>query len=291
MSTSEIVDWGLESLGISEIWRNTQGEEIKIAILDTGIDERHPDLTGAVIEHKDFTNSPVGTYDRQGHGTHVAGIIAARANRYGIIGVAPKSKLIIGKVLNDDGSGSSEAVANGIHWASEVGADVISLSLGTEYPNDKMYEAIKNAIGKNQIVLAAAGNYGSYYFDTVNYPAKYNEVISVGSINREKQRSYFCATGQELDIMAPGEEVYSCYPMGMYAKLSGTSMATPFVAGVVALCLAKHRKYQGSTPCTNQFEMMEHLKNHAIDLGEMGPDRFYGYGLINPISLVKNNNH
>jgi subtilisin family serine protease len=289
--TEEVIDWGLESLGIPELWRQSQGEGIKVAILDTGIDDRHPDLLGAIADLKDFTGSALGTFDRVGHGTHVAGIVAARANGYGVIGVAPQSRLLIGKVLGDDGTGSSEIVAEGIDWAVENGADVISLSLGTPYANDRLHQAVIGAVGKNKILVAAAGNYGmSYYFDTINYPARYDEAISVGYIDRNRLRSDYAAAGVHLDVMAPGVEVYSTYPMGLYARLSGTSMATPFVAGVCALCLAKHRsEIGGSTPCSNQFEMRDHLRKTAIDLGETGADWGYGYGLINPAALLRSN--
>ena len=291
-NTREIIDWGLQSLGISELWRQTEGEGIKIAILDSGIDDRHPDLAGAVVDGKDFTNSSFGVYDRLGHGTHVAGIVAARSNHIGVIGVAPKSELFIAKVINEDGKGNSEIVAEAVEWAVEKRVDVISLSLGSQNPNDRLHEAICVAVSKNIIIIAAAGNCGSYYWSTINYPACYKEVISVGSINRERQRSAYSAGGEELDIMAPGEEVYSCYPMGMYAKLSGTSMATPFVSGVVALCLAKHHQHKGETPCTNYVQMREHLRDHAIDLGKIGPDPLHGYGLIDPRSLIgEKNNH
>ncbi len=283
----EAVDWSLKSLGVPDLWRQTQGEGITVAILDTGVDTRHPDLLDAIVDEKDFTRSPVGAYDRIGHGTHVAGIIGARMNSTGIIGLAPKVKILNAKVINDDGSGSSDNVVKAIEWAIEKKADVINLSLGTPYQNAKLEEATRIAAGKKIILVAAAGNYGSSYFDTVNYPAKYEHVISVGSVDQNLLRSRFSATGKRLDVMAPGEEVFSCFPMGLYARMSGTSMSTPFVSGVVALCLSKHRDIGGDTPCENYIEMREHLQKTATDLGADGPDRFYGYGLINPGSFLK----
>ena len=290
MRTEEVIDWGLQSLGVSQLWRQTEGEGIKVAILDTGIDDRHPDLQSAIHDVKDFTNSPVGAFDRFGHGTHVAGIVAARANGFGVIGVAPQCKLMIGKVLADDGTGSAELVAKGMTWAVENGADIISLSLGSPYPNEMLHDALIYAVSRSKIVVAAAGNYGAgYYIDTINYPARYEECISVGYIDRNNVRSEYASAGSRIDIMAPGEEVYSTYPMGLYAKLTGTSMATPFVAGVCALCLSKHRsEIGGGTPCTNQFEMRDHLRKTATDLGDPGQDWFYGYGLINPEAILRN---
>ena len=282
----ETIDWALSSLGVPEIWRISEGEGIKVAILDSGIDQRHPDLYGSILDEQDFTNSSVGAFDRLGHGTHVAGIIAARTNHYGIIGVAPKVSLLNAKVIDNSGNGSSRDLAKAIHWAIEKGADIINMSLGSPLPNEEVKASLRVAVGKGIIPVAAAGNYGSIYFDTVNYPAKYDYTISVGSVNRSLLRSNFSATGGQLDIMAPGEEVYSCYPMGMYAKLSGTSMATPFVSGVAALCLAKHRLLPSNTPCDDLLSMRAHLQKTAIDLGELGPDRFHGYGLINPPAML-----
>lgn len=288
INTAETIDWGLRSLGVPELWRQTQGEKIKVAILDSGIDNNHPDLFDAIEDEKDFTGSPVGPFDRFGHGTHVAGIVAARMNRFGVVGLAPKVKILNGKVLSDNGSGRSGDVVNGIKWAIDKKADIICMSLGTPYASEALREAVVAAAGKNIIPIAAAGNYGlSYYYDTINYPAKYDAVISVGSVDRNSHRSSYAAAGRSLDIMAPGEEVYSCYPMGMYAKLSGTSMATPFVAGVVALCLAKHRSLlESKTPCGNVIEVRDHLQRSGTDLGETGQDRYFGYGLINPAAFL-----
>nr|WP_264766199.1 S8 family serine peptidase [Marinobacter fonticola] len=131
---SEIQDWGLKLLNIPSLWRISEGEGVKVAILDTGVSLNHPDLTGSIPagNYKDFTNSPHGIADQQGHGTHCAGIVAARKNSRGVVGVAPKAELLIGKVLGDDGSGTGENIAAGVNWAVEQGADIISMSLGAQ---------------------------------------------------------------------------------------------------------------------------------------------------------------
>src|SRR6185437_4984179 len=123
---SETIDWGLTAYQIPDHWKATRGKSVKVAVLDTGIDEAHPDLKDAFDDARDFTRSRFGPIDRHGHGTHTAGTIGARQNDIGVVGVAPDCRLLIGKVLGDDGSGSSATVAAGIDWACDSGADVIS---------------------------------------------------------------------------------------------------------------------------------------------------------------------
>ncbi len=285
-ANSQTVDWGVELLGVPNFWKYTKGKGVKVAVLDTGVTCTHPDLKDAIIAAKDFTNSRCGISDFNGHGTHVAGIIAARDNAVGVVGVAPESELIIGKVLGDDGTGSAEMVANGIYWAIEKGANIISMSLGSPYPSQKIYKAIHTAIEANVFVICAAGNSGPN-LDTVEYPGAFDETIAVGSIDRRKKISYFSSRGKTVDVVAPGDQILSTYPPRGLAKLSGTSMATPFVAGVAALMLAKHKEYKGQTPINTQKDLEDHLRRTAIDLGPKGFDLSYGYGLINPEQLLK----
>lgn len=283
--TKEIIDWGLESLGIPDIWKQTQGEDIKVAVLDTGVALNHPDLKDTIVAQKDFTGKG-SVDDGQSHGTHCAGIVLARQNATGVIGVAPKAGLMVGKVLNDAGSGTLEWIAAGLDWAFENGADVISMSLGASSGSPALEKAVRRVIDGGRILIVAAGNDGQGY-DTINFPGAYEDVICVGAINRELLRSGFSSTGANLTIMAPGEDILSCYPPDKFARFSGTSMATPFVAGVAALILSKHRKLGGKTPCENQKQMFEHLTKVAIDIEDDGWDRNTGWGIINPKKSVK----
>ncbi len=286
ISLAETRDWGLRMLNIPSLWRQTEGEGISVAVLDSGISLNHPDLAGAVKRYgyKDFTGSPHGIGDENGHGTHCAGIIAARKNSRGVVGVAPKANLLVGKVLDDNGVGKGIWIAKGIDWAIKKEADVISMSLGNQTPIPVVHEAIKRAVEKGVFVICAAGNDS---LDYVDFPAAHPETIAVGSINRKKRFSSFTSIGKEVTIVAPGEDILSTFPPRTYATLSGTSMATPFVAGVVALMLAKHLKYGGETLIETQKELITHLMHTAIDLGKTGFDEKYGYGLIKPTSLLK----
>lgn len=282
---AETVDWGIELVGIPSLWRQTKGEGIKVAVLDTGIALGHPDLRDAIAEAKDFTNSRSGPADVQGHGTHVAGTIAARENSSGVIGAAPKCKLLVGKVLGDNGSGTAQSVSKGIYFAINNGADIISMSLGSSVSSPLIHRAVKDAVAHGVFVIAAAGNEGPT-MNTVGYPGGYKETIAVGAIDQTKKIARFSSRGTQVTIVAPGYQILSTYPPKGLAKLSGTSMATPLVSGIVALMLSKHNKHGSSTPINSQADLEKHLRDTAIDLGPDGYDPHYGSGLINPIQLL-----
>ncbi len=286
LATAETIDWGLKLLGIPPLWKETQGEGIKVCVLDTGIALEHPDLQPAILESRDFTRSPSAAYDAQGHGTHVSGIIAARRNAKGIVGVAPQSKIIAAKVLNDEGAGTSQDIVAGIQWAIASGADILSMSLGSPEPDEEIHQALLIAISKGIFVITAAGNEGPD-LDTVGYPAGFPEMVAVGSIDRRKKLSQFSSRGRQVDVVAPGDEITSCYPPRSYATLSGTSMATPCISGVVALALSKHRKMGGKTPLRTQQDLIEHLCRTSADAGLDGFDPLYGCGIVNPAKLIK----
>ena len=285
LATAETIDWGLKLLGIPPLWRETKGEGIKVGVLDTGIALEHPDLAPALLEARDFTRSPSAAYDAQGHGTHVSGIIAARRNAHGIVGVAPESKILMAKVLNDEGAGTSQDIVAGIRWAVSAGADILSMSLGSSEPDEEIHQALLLAISKGVFVVTAAGNEGPD-LDTVGYPAGFPEMVAVGSIDRRKNLSRFSSRGRQVDVVAPGDGITSCYPPRGYAVLSGTSMATPFVSGVVALALAKHRKMGGKTPLNTQQDLIQHLCRTSADAGPAGFDPLYGCGILDPAKLI-----
>jgi subtilisin family serine protease len=284
VALAETIDWGLAAYNIPLAWKQSRGEGVTVAVLDTGIDPQHPDLSEAIAELRDFTGSRGGPIDAHGHGTHVAGTLAARQNDVGLIGLAPACRLLVGKVLRDDGSGDERAIAAGIDWACQQGADLLSLSFGSPRPGGRMEQALRRAVEAGKFVLCAAGNDGRA--NSVNYPAKWPFTIAVGAVDRQGRLARFSSQGEELDVCAPGEDVLSAWPGGGYAKLSGTSMATPFVSGVVALMLAKHRRDGGGTPLTNVDQLREHLARTATDAGPTGHDPHYGFGLINPAGLL-----
>lgn len=284
VACSETIDWGLTAFNIPEAWRTTSGKNIKVAVLDTGASLNHPDLIGQIFTAKDFTGSSSGPHDNNGHGTHCAGIVSGNKNDSGIIGVAPECKLLVGKVLNDEGAGSASWISEGIKWAANSGADIISMSFGSSSADKAIMAAIKYAYSKGCYLVAAAGNEGPGE-NTTNYPANMKECISVAAVDRSNLAAKFSSRGK-VNIAAPGVDVTSCWPPKGYAKLSGTSMATPFVAGVLALVLsalkAENIKYKALVG-----KITDTFYKTAVDAGKSGIDTTYGWGLIEPNSALR----
>lgn len=275
----ERINWSQSLLGIPSVWWETMGEGVKVAVLDTGIDTDHPDFESAIADTADFTGD--GIEDANGHGTHCAGIIGARLNNVGFVGVAPKCQLLIGKVLDDEGRGDYQWIAEGIDWAANQGAHIISMSLGGPVSTNILHKAVHMAMAKGVYIICAAGNEGSLYRNSVGYPGRYGGVVTVASHDRNGNRSGFSSRGGEIDFMAPGSNIWSTYKDGGYAELSGTSMATPFVAGLSALIVAKHLKStSNNTPLENNEDLKNHLLWMAAHPGHH--DNEAGYGPLLP---------
>ncbi|ADL52405.1 S8 family serine peptidase [Clostridium cellulovorans] len=267
--------WYLERLQIPELWSQSTGKGIKIAVLDTGIDSNHEDLVGKVVGGQDFTGT--GSYlDNNGHGTFVAGIIAAdRANNIGISGIAYDSKLLSVKVLNKDGYGDTTTISKGIKWAADNGAKILNLSLGTSKDDAILKEAVNYAVSKGCIIIASSGNYG---LQGITYPAAYDNVIAVGAINESTQWCYFSNFGQELDLVAPGSKIYSTVPQSInalkYMTYSGTSASTAIVSGEVSLLLSKQ-------PQLTVKDILSKIKETSIGIGFYTDEALlYGNGIL-----------
>jgi major intracellular serine protease len=228
------------------------GKGVVVAVIDTGCDTNHPDLKDRIIGGYNFTEEYGGDIsifeDTNGHGTHVAGIIAGSINGKGIVGVAPNAKLLILKVLDQFGSGSINSLVEAIHyavdWRGPAGerVKIISLSLGSKNPSSDLYDAVKRAVAHDISVVAASGNDGDGNIETneYRYPGAYKEVIEVGAINKLNEIAYFSNTNESVDLYAPGVKINSAYLKNGYAVLSGTSMATPHVAGAIALLIEEY---------------------------------------------------
>jgi subtilisin family serine protease len=255
--------------------------KVIVAVIDQGIDSNHPDLKDRLLPSYNVVN-PINPGAPDIHGTHVAGIIAAdKGNGIGGYGVNPNAKILPIDVFDRQGDASDYAIAQGILYAINNGAKVINLSLGSSMPSPLIEEAIKKAIAKNVTVVAAAGNSGD---ETLSYPAAYEGVLSVGAIDKEKKLASYSSFGTSIDVVAPGDEIYSTIyeyeKKSSYRKLSGTSMASPMVAGAASLLLTKYPKL---TP----FQVEYILEHTAEDLGDKGFDIKYGNGLINPLAALQ----
>lgn len=270
LSSTELERWNLKALDVQKSWgHGYTGKGIKVAIIDSGI-ANHSDLT--IAGGKSFVGESYD--DDHGHGTHVAGIIAGKHNGIGVAGVAPNAEVYAVKAIKSDGVGDVRVVLQSIDWAIDNHMDIINMSFGDLEYVQSLHEGIKKASEQGLIIVAASGNEGNANGsgNTINYPARHEEVISVAAINRYFKRSSFSGTGDTNDFSAPGEEIYSTYLNGQYATYNGTSMAAPHITGMLALLM---EQYPYATPT----ELQDGLRYIAEDLGDVGFDALYGYGL------------
>jgi subtilisin len=266
--------WGVKHIGAGVVHPTNEGAGVKVAVIDTGIDYTHSDLDANYAGGYDFVNDDADPMDDNGHGTMVAGIIAAEDNGSGVVGVAPQARLYALKVLNAGGSGWLGDVIAGVDWARANGVQVVNMSLGSSSASYGLQMAIANAYDAGLVLVAAAGNSGNCYGrnDSVQYPARYSQVIAVAATNSGDVRPCFSSTGSTVEIAAPGVSTTSTYRGGGYASGSGTSFASPHVAGTAALVIA------GGT--TSNTAVRQRLQTTADDLGATGRDNLYGYGLV-----------
>jgi type VII secretion-associated serine protease mycosin len=264
--------WNLPATRTESGWQMAeQGEEVIVAVIDTGVDLNHPDLKNRLVEGYNVYTEGSDANDDVGHGTHVAGIIAAEINNYeGIAGMAPNTRIMPVKVLDSSGAGSTYAVAQGIIWAADHGAKVINLSLGNYAEAQFLHDAIRYAYDRDVVLVAATGN---DHTESPGYPAAYEEVIAVGATDSNGQIAQFSNYGAYVDVAAPGVSIASTYPGNQYAALSGTSMASPHAAALAAMI-------RSVNPSLSNKQVMDLLRSTSTDLGEAGHDVYYGYGQI-----------
>lgn len=278
-------NWGLARVNASDNWnRGYRGKGVKVAVVDTGVNTSHPALNiKAGFSSVPYTKS---FNDDSGHGTHAAGIISANLPSAGLMGVAPESELYAVKVLDNKGDGAISQVVSGIDWAISQNVDVINMSLGTTTNSNALRDILQKAASRNIYLSAAAGNTGraSSVNGNIEFPAKYESVIAVGSVNNKNERAGTSSTGPQLELAAPGVSIQSTYfPGNTTAEMSGTSMAAPFVSGSLVLLKQAY-------PDESFSDARKRLHRNAQDLGTAGRDSSYGYGLLKLPALPTMNN-
>ncbi|GAA2469881.1 type VII secretion-associated serine protease mycosin [Streptomyces mauvecolor] len=295
--------WALQRVLLDELWRQSTGKGMKVAVIDTGVDIKNPQLKGAVDaskgknllqkDLKDTSGQPLprgaenGTTDTVGHGTKVAGIIAARpAKGTGFVGLAPDATIIPVEQNDADGHGTAQTLADAIRYAIGVGADVINISQDTANavePAATLKQAIDTALAQNIVVVASAGNDGLGGNVKQTYPASYPGVLAVAASDRNNERAAFSQSGEFVGVAAPGVDMVSTVPGGGHCADSGTSFSAPYVAGVAALIKAKHPKW-------TQREVVAQIEQTA-ERSVSGHDRLVGWGVIDPVRALTEDDH
>ncbi|MEB3328844.1 MAG: S8 family peptidase [Candidatus Sericytochromatia bacterium] len=280
-----VPQWGLTKIGMPQVWPVNGGSPaVTVAVIDTGVDPAHPDLAGAVVPGTNVLPNATGPDDDHGHGTHVAGIIAASvADRKGVSGVAPNCRIMPVKVLDGEGKGDTGDIVAGLIWAVNHGARVVNMSLGGAGGSRALAAAIAYARSKDVVVVAAMGNEGA---NIQEYPAGYPGVIAVGATDQDDAVADFSNHGSWISVAAPGVDILSALPRlpvgltRMEGKepvqdvMDGTSMAAPFVAGVAALI-------RSANPMLSAPEVRSRIERTCDDVGPPGFDAWTGWGRIN----------
>lgn len=284
---SQVIDWGLKQTGVPNTWKITAGRGCMAVVIDSG-HPQHDDIGDNAIEGKNFVGGE-DIYDYEGHQTHVTGIICAKNNDMGMVGVAPEAKCITLKALDSGGRGRLSAITRALEYALTIKPDVVSMSLGSVGEQPEMHDVIKELYKANIPVVCAAGNSGR---SGVNYPALYPETIAVGAYDSKGNIANFSSIGDRVDVAAPGVDIYSTYLNNSYSVMNGTSMACPFVTGIILLLKSKHmlqEKQTGQNDCKTVDEIKQHLIKYTVDRGIIGKDQYYGYGTVDVQKLLEEN--
>jgi subtilisin family serine protease len=270
----ESVPWHIADRKLQTFWPISDGgKDVKVGVIDTGIDANHAEIKHAFEKAVDFTGSSRGARDVQGHGTHVASSIVGKQ-----VGGAPNARLYVYKALGDEGWGQSNWIAQAVLAAIADGVDIINMSLGSDSPSSTIYNALKKAHAAGIIIFAATGNNSSR---RNSYPADFNDVcMAVAAIDRNKNRASFSNAGQGTDISDYGVQVIGARAGGGLIAMSGTSMATPVCASMAANRISFQKKY--GLPTLKVNDWYAEFQTFCDDLGSRGNDPFYGAGQINP---------
>ncbi|MFJ4619251.1 type VII secretion-associated serine protease mycosin [Streptomyces sp. NPDC088812] len=295
--------WSLQRVLLEELWSQSRGKGVRVAVIDTGVDVQNPQLTDAVDAAsgrnllpknlKDEDGEPIergkenGTTDTVGHGTKVAGIIAARpADGTGFVGLAPEATIIPIQQNDAEGHGTTETLATAIRYAIQAKAAVINISQDTSNavkPTSDLEKAIDEALDQKIVVVASAGNDGVGGNVKETYPASYDGVLAVAASDRNNERASFSQSGDFVGVAAPGVDMISTVPQGGHCSDNGTSFSAPYVAGVAALIKAKHPDWTAR----QVVAQIEQTAERTI----AGHDRLVGWGVVDPVRALTEDDH
>ncbi|MFD3457131.1 type VII secretion-associated serine protease mycosin [Streptomyces sp. NPDC058691] len=279
--------WSLQRIVLDQLWQDTQGLGVIVAVIDTGVDKKNSQLATAIKFRAgkdliDRRKENDGTEDPVGHGTKVAGIIAARpAADTGFVGIAPRASILAIRQNDNQGGGTVKTMSEAIRYAVRQGAKVINISQDTATrmpPNSALEQAVDYAKDHDVLIVAAAGNDGADGKVKLTYPASYDGVLAVGASDRDNARANFSQPGPFVGVAAPGVDMVSTVPSGGHCIDQGTSFSAPYVSGVAALIRAKHPDW-GYRQVITQIEQ-------TADRGKPGRDDFVGWGVIDPVAAV-----
>lgn len=274
--------WSLQRVLLSRLWQSTRGKGVTVAVIDSGIDTRNPQLTAAVdASHSIDLTAPGGhgTTDPVGHGTEVAGIIAARPSALtGFVGLAPQATLISIRQAREDGTGTVDGLATALRWAVGAGAGVINVSQDTPRSTPGLRAAVAAAVRADAVVVASAGNDGGDGALRITYPGGYPGVLAVGASDRNNERAAFSQVGDFVGVAAPGVDILSTVPGGGQCTDNGTSFAAPYVAGVAALVRAEH-------PTWTAAEVIAQIEQTARRTSP-GHNPYTGWGVVDPVRAL-----
>ncbi|WP_093779827.1 type VII secretion-associated serine protease mycosin [Streptomyces sp. yr375] len=290
--------WALQRVLLDELWSRSKGKGVRVAVIDTGVDVKNPQLTDAVDVKagrnllprnlKDDNGDPIergdenGTTDTVGHGTKVAGIIAARPlDGTGFVGLAPEATIIPIQQNDAEGHGDTKSLTTAIDYAVQAGAGVINISQDTSNamkPSPDLEKAIDEALDRKIVVVASAGNDGLGGNVKETYPASYEGVLAVAASDRNNERASFSQSGDFVGVAAPGVDMISTVPQGGHCSDNGTSFSAPYVAGVAALLKARH-------PDWTAREIVAQIEQTA-ERTIAGHDRLVGWGVVDPVRAL-----
>ncbi|MDN3297434.1 type VII secretion-associated serine protease mycosin [Streptomyces ficellus] len=290
--------WSLQRVLLDELWKQSTGKGVRVAVIDTGVDIKNPQLTRAVDTEsgvnllpkdiKDDSGNKIergkenGTTDTVGHGTKVAGIIAARpAKGTGFVGLAPDATIIPIQQNDAEGHGTAETLATAIRHAIDEEADVINISQDTANavePAPALKQAVNEALAAEIVVVASAGNDGLGGNVKETYPASFDGVLAVASSDRNNERAPFSQSGEFVGIAAPGVDMVSTVPGGGHCADNGTSFSAPYVAGIAALIKSKHKNW-------TQEQIVAQIQQTA-ERSVAGHDRLVGWGVVDPVRAL-----